>query len=109
MNDLIYLRNNEALLAPDVSSKIADFERQVKAIKAQEDELKKAIMEEMEQKGIIKVETEDLLISYISGSDREKFNSKSFRKDYPDLFDEYVSMIPVRSSIRIKVKERREK
>lgn len=107
MKNLIKLRNDVALLDPDVSAKIADFERQVRAIKEQEDDLKKAIMDEMETKGIIKVETEDLLISYVAKTDREKFDSKKFRKDNPDLFDEYVSMIPVKASIRIKVKERR--
>lgn len=108
MKNLINLRNDVALLDPEVSAKIAQFERQVKEIKEQEDELKKAIIEEMETKGIIKVETEDLMISYVAGTDRERFNTKAFRKDNPDLYDEYISMIPVKASIRVKVKERRE-
>jgi len=102
--DLIQVRNDVALLDQEVSAKIADFERQVKAIKEQEDELKKSILEEMESKGIIKVETDDLSITYVAGTDREKFNTRDFRKDNPDLYDSYISMIPVKSSIRIKVK-----
>ena len=102
--NLIQVRNDVALLDAGVSAKIADFERQIKEIKAQEDEMKKAILDEMESKNIIKVDTEDLTITYVAGTDREKFDSKKFRQDNPDLYDEYISMIPVKSSIRIKVK-----
>ena len=58
----------------------------------------------MESKGIIKVETEEITISYIAPTDRETFDSKRFKADHADLFDEYVKMSPVKSSVRIKVK-----
>ena len=102
--ELIRVENGLAILDPEVSKTIADFERQIKAIKEQEDNLKKAILEEMEQRQIVKIETPDLLISYIATTDREAFDSKTFRADHGDLYDEYVKMTPVKSSIRIKVK-----
>jgi hypothetical protein len=58
----------------------------------------------MEAKGIIGIDTDELKITYIAPTDREKFDSKQFRSDHSELYDEYVSMIPVKSSIRIKVK-----
>ena len=106
MKELIRLENEVAFLDADVSAKIAEFERQIKALKDQEEMLKKAILDEMENKGIIKVETEDLVISYVASTDREKFNTRKFRLINPDIYDEYCSMIPVKASIRIKVKER---
>lgn len=105
MENLIKIKNDVAFLDGDISARIALFESQVKAIKEKEEKLKKAILSEMESKGILKVETDDLVIRYVESTEREKFDSKSFRKEHPDLFDEYVSMIPVKSSIRIKVKE----
>ena len=33
------------------------------------------------------------------------FDSKKFREDHPNLYDEYIKMSDVKSSIRIKVKE----
>ena len=102
--ELIKIENDIALLDIETSAKIAEFERQAKAIKEQEDELKKAILEEMESKNIIKLETDDLMISYVSTTDRETFDSKAFREDHADLYDEYVKMTPAKSSIRIKVK-----
>lgn len=61
-------------------------------------------MEEMEAKNFIKIDTDVMTITYVAPTDREKFDSKKFREDHADLYDEYVSMIPVKSSIRIKVK-----
>lgn len=104
MNNLITIRNGEALLDLETAEKIADFERKMKEIKEAEDELKKNILAEMEEKGIIKVETVDLVINYIAPTDRETFDKKAFREEHADLYDEFVKMSPVKASVRIKVK-----
>lgn len=101
MNDLI---NADNVLSPFISKRLAHFEREVKAIKEAEDLLKKAILEEMEEKGIVKVETDDLVLTYVAPTDREKFDTKRLRSEQPEIFDEYVDIIPVKASIRLKVK-----
>lgn len=103
-NELIKVENGIAVLDAEISYQIAEFERQVKFIEAEEKRLKSAILAEMEAKGIIGIETDDLKITYVAPTDREKFDSKQFQSDHSELYDEYVSMIPVKSSIRIKVK-----
>ena len=103
-NELITVINDIAVLNTDISDKIAEFERQVKTIKEQEDKLKEKILNEMEAKGLLSIETNNLLISYVQPTDREIFDSKRFRIEHDDLYDEYVKMTPVKSSIRIKVK-----
>lgn len=107
MNEIIRMQNGITVLDAETSGKIAEFERQLKAIKEQEEELKKAILEEMESKGIIKVEDEinGISITYVAESYRETFDSKLFRKEHPDVYDEFVRMSPVKSSVRIKMKE----
>ena len=105
MNDLIRVRDNTVLLDAEASRKIAEFERQMKAIKKAEDDLKEKILAEMESKNILKVETDDVTISYIAPTDRETFDSKRFKFDHPEMFDEYVKMSPVKASVRIKVKD----
>lgn len=102
--ELIRIENETPVLDKLVSEKIADFERQIKAIKEQEDNLKQAILEEMEANQIIKLDTPDLSISYVASTDRETFDSKTFKADHQDLYDEYIKMTPVKPSIRIKVK-----
>lgn len=105
MNELIKIENGNSLLNADVSNKIAEFERQIKLIEEQEKALKEAIRAEMEAKGILKVEdkTNGMTISYVAPTYRETFDSKKFKADNPDMYDEYVKLSPVKSSIRIKL------
>ena len=104
MNELIRIRDGAVLLDPNTSREIAEFERRMKEIKEAEDKLKQDILAEMEEKNILKIDTSDVTISYIGSTDRESFDSKSFKADHPDLYDEYIKMSPVKASVRIKVK-----
>ena len=103
--ELIVIKDGEAVLRAEISSQIAEWERMVKSIEEQEKALRKAICAEMEDKGIIQIKTDELIISYVAPSDRERFDSKTFREENPLIYDEYVTMSPVKSSIRIKVRE----
>ena len=104
MDDLIIMEQSTALLNPEVSRTLAEFERMAKEIKAKQDELKQRILAEMEERGILKIETDELTINYIAETSRETFDSKSFRKDNPDLYDEYVKIGTVAASVRMKLK-----
>lgn len=95
-------------LSDDISKQIAKFEIEIKQLKEKEDELKKAILAEMEKANILQINTDELLISYVQPTYKETFDSKKFREDHPDLYDEYIKMSDVKSSIRIKVKENAE-
>ena len=103
MDELIVYENNTALLNRDVAVKLAEFERMAKEVKAKQDELKQKILEEMESKGIVSIKSPELTISYVAPTTRETFDSKAFRKDHPDLYDEYVSISMVNASVRMKV------
>lgn len=105
MADLIKFENGNSILDLATSNKIAEFERAMKAIKEQEEALKEAIKAEMETKGILSVkdETNGMTISYIAPTTRETFDSKKFKADNPDMYDDYVKLSPVKSSIKIKL------
>lgn len=102
--ELIKVENEIGILDTEVSKKVAEFEKAIKEIKEKEEELKQNILSEMESKNILKLETDDLTITYIAPSERETFDSKKFREENSDLYDEYVKFSPVKSSIRVKVK-----
>lgn len=102
--ELIKLYGDAAILDGETANKIAIFEKKVKEIKAKEDELKKAILAEMESKGVIKLETDVLNISYIAPTSRETLNTKTLKEELPDIYDAYIDIKPVKSSIRIKLK-----
>jgi regulator of replication initiation timing len=102
--ELIKVENEIGILDTEVSKKVAEFEKAIKEIKEKEEELKQNILTEIENKNILKLETDDLTITYIAPAERETFDSKKFREENPDLYDEYVKFSPVKSSIRVKVK-----
>ncbi len=104
MNDLIRMDDGLAVLDGDAEIMLADLEEKLKALKEVEDEIKKKIITEMEEKGIIKVETERITISYKATYDMERFDSRSFKTDHPDTYDSYVKICPVKASVNIKVK-----
>ena len=104
MNELIIKDGNKELLAPETVQTIAEIERTLKSLKEKEDALKEAIKEEMEARGIIKLENEEMTINYIAQTDRITFDSAKFKKDHPDQYDEYLKVSLVKSSIRIKMR-----
>ena len=102
--DYIDVIENGAVLTGTTTDLIIDIDRQEKAIKKAKEEVWNALKEEMEKKGVKKIESDELLINYIASTDRETFDKKAFQKEHADLYDEYVEMKPVKSSIRVKVK-----
>lgn len=102
--ELIKLYGEAAILDGTTAKHIAEFERMAKEIKAKEDELKKAILEEMETKNLIKLETDELTISYVAATDRESLDTKALKEELPDIYDTYIKLTPVKSSIRLKLK-----
>lgn len=103
MNDVLYI-GQEIILAPEISLQLAEFERRLKEIKEQEETIKQKILEAMEENNVVKLDTPDLSITYIAPTDRETFDTKTFRSENPEVYDAYVKMTPVKSTIRIKLK-----
>lgn len=105
MTDLIKIDNGTAVLDGNVTKKIADFETQIKALKKQEDDLKQSIIEAMKANGVIKIDNDHLTINYVAGHDQERFDTKTFKAENKIIYDEYVKIIHVKDSVRIKVKD----
>lgn len=102
--DYLEVMDGKAVIVKEISKKIAEFERQVKEIKEKEDELKKAICAEMETKGILSVDNDDLTITYVRATTRETLDSKALKAELPTIYDTYAKISPVKASIRVKVK-----
>lgn len=102
--DLIKVENGVSLLDTQVSHKIAEFEKTIKQLKEAEEELKKQILDEMESKNIIKIDNNDLTITYVQETYRETFDSKALKNDDEELYNKYIKISSVKPSIRIKAK-----
>ena len=104
--ELIKVENGVSVLNAGASGELAKYERTIKELKAKQDDIKKMILEEMTAKNIkqIKDEVNNLTITYVNATTKEVFDSKRFRAENPALYDNYISISPVKSSIRISVK-----
>ena len=104
MNELVTLINNVPVLNTATISMIVDLENKKKEIEESEKIIRNAILLEMKRLNVVKIESDELLINYIEPTDKETFDSKKFKEENPDMYDNYVKMSPVKESIRIKVK-----
>jgi len=102
MNDIMLTSDN--ILPLETENKIANIEKAMKALKEKEAELKEALLEEMQKRNIKKIESEKLTITYVDETTKESFDTKSFRNDHRDLYDEYARINPVKAFVRIGVK-----
>lgn len=104
MNELVKLTEGGWLLTKEAAAQIASFEAQIKLAKEREEALKGAIIEAMEANGILRLDSDILSITYVAPTTRESLDSKALRKDFPEVYDAYAKLSPVKASVRIKVK-----
>ena len=102
--ELIKIENGLEIATQQLIDEALEIKLLEEKLKAKKDNLTLTLLEEMESKGIKKIDTPDVVISYIGESDREVFDSKKFREDYPDLFDNYVKFSKIKPSVRIRAK-----
>lgn len=113
MNSLTELHNSTGLLVqgkngvemvPEAAQEITDFLKFVKDLKKKEETFKQMLLEEMEKNGVVKIQTPDLLISYVAPTDRETLDTKLLKTECPDVYDAYCRISAVAASVRIKLK-----
>lgn len=104
MKSMVKLENGEYGLVSDAINTIVEIEKQIKYLKELQDSYKENLLKEMEENNVLKVDTEELSISYVAPSTREILDSKKLKEDLPDIYDLYVKFTDVKSSLRIKVK-----
>lgn len=91
-------------LDKDFERQLIQFKQTIEEIEKKAKEMEEQIKSAMEQNGIVKIETDSIIINYIAPTDRETFDTKKFKTDNPDIYDEYVKITPVKASVRIKLK-----
>lgn len=102
--DLLVKIDDKYELGETVKASIIEFEKNIKLLKQAEEELKQSLKEEMEKAGIKSLASDELLITYILPSTKETFDTTRFKKENPELYNEYIKINDVKSSIRITVR-----
>ena len=104
MNNLIVKKEDNYQLTDTIISELRLIDEEEKELKEKKEKIREILLKEMEDKNILKLENENISITYKAPTERETFRTKDFKKDLPDLYDAYVEFTPVKSSLVIKVK-----
>lgn len=107
MDNLVVLDNGEYELALDVKKTIFTIEKEIKNLTDLRDKYKKALIKEIEDRGITNcnIKNELFTLTYKGPSTRETLDSKRLREDMPEIYDEYVKIGNVSSSVSVRLKE----
>ncbi len=81
--------------------KIATLEKEIAPIREQ-------IKQEMEKRGITALEIGKISVTYVGPGKRKKFDTERFKAENGPLYYRYITETDVKSSIRIKVNEKKE-
>lgn len=104
MANIIERTGSDVTFSEEVCEKIVSLEKQAKEIKKQQDSMKAEILDAMQKYGVVKLDNEFLKIALVPEHDAERFDSKTFKDENPDVYDMYVKISKVKPSIRITVK-----
>ena len=104
MNNLIVKKEDNYQLTDIITSELRIIDEEEKELKEKKEKIREILLKEMEDKNILKLENENISITYKAPTERETFRTKDFKKDLPDLYDTYVEFTPVKSSLLIKIK-----
>lgn len=97
----------EKITAPsriyEVEKFLIDLDTQAKEIEAKRKKLLEGILKEMEKANVDKWETEKIRLTRRKATTSERFDSKAFKEFNPDLYQQFMKVSPVKSSITLKV------
>ena len=87
----------------DTQIDFCGYMKQIKAIEEKTAKIKEAILKEMEERGIPKIDLGDVTITYKAPSTKKSVDSKKLKED--GIYEKYTKINNVKSSITIKIKE----
>lgn len=89
------------IVSPEAALKIREVHVNFKELEKQYKKMKDVVLKGMEEFGIKKVDTEDVLITYVEEGEQIKMDNDRLWKEHKDIAFECQKVVPVKSSIRI--------
>lgn len=103
MNELVKIENNEIVIDNDFIEKYRNFKKLQLEMELMEKDLKAKLKDAMEMLGKDKVILNGFSAKIKAGYTTQRFDSARFKKECPDIYDEYVKESSVSSSITLDV------
>lgn len=87
----------------NLCEEVGNLQGALNDIESQIKEKKEKIFQLMKEKEIDKISTENCNITYLCGGVRKTFDSTKFKKDHPDIYNEYIKETLATDTIRISI------
>jgi|GEM_PF-4351326 len=104
MTDLIKIFDEQGELTVAVSTQLAHYEVQIKAMEEHRKQYLEAIQQAMEANGVKKFENDIITITFIDPTSRVSLDSKLLKEQDFETYQKYVRESQVKASVRIKCK-----
>ena len=103
MNELVKIEKNEIVIDNDFIEKYKNFKKLQLEMDLMEKDLKAKLKEAMELLGKDKFIVDGFSAKIKAGYSTQRFDSARFKKECPDIYNEYLKKSSVSSSITIDV------
>lgn len=103
MNELVKIENNDIVIDSDFIEKYRNFKKLQLEMELMEKDLKAKLKDAMEMLGKDKVIVNGFSAKIKAGYTTSRFDSARFKKECPDIYNEYVKESSVSSSITLEV------
>ena len=103
MNELVKIENNDIVIDSDFIEKYRNFKKLQLEMELMEKDLKVKLKDAMEMLGKDKVILNGFSAKIKAGYTTSRFDSARFKKECPDIYNEYVKESSVSSSITLEV------
>ena len=104
IQELVVNNNEITLIEEQISKKIASFQKELNLLKIKDQELKDAIKLAMESGEVTKFENDKIAITYIAPTTRKTLDSAAIKENEPAIYEKYIKISNVKSSVRITIK-----
>lgn len=98
-NKLIAIQDNK--LTNIFTTHYVELKNTIENLTQELDELKELVLTEMEANNLLELSNDELKIRYIAPTAQERFDSKKFREEQEELYNQYIKFIPVKAQLRI--------
>lgn len=88
----------------EIEDYLADFKARAKAMEDEKAQLTEGLLDIMEQRNVKTYKTDRLTLTRIDAHTSPKFDSTTFKRDYPQMYERYVKESNVKRSLRIAIK-----
>lgn len=103
MNELVKIENNDIVIDSDFIEKYRNFKKLQLEMELMEKDLKVKLKDAMEMLGKDKFIVNGFSAKIKAGYTTSRFDSARFKKECPDIYEEYVKESSVSSSITLEV------